>query len=140
MSIDALFGSRPLHVIKLGLDAFATRGRVIANNIANAGTPAFGAKRVAFEEDLRDALAHESSIHEERSTPGHMPIGHGELDGIRPKIIPSEDPRGEGEPNNVVIEREMADLAQNQLLYDFAAQRAAATYKTLKAAIRGTAK
>jgi flagellar basal-body rod protein FlgB len=129
-----------LQALKLGLDAFALRGRVIADNVANATTPGFAARRVAFEEDLRDALARNEGLHAAESTPGHMPIGQLSLDEVRPHVIEAPEAPGEGGINNVVIEREMADLAQNELLYRYAAQRVAGVYRTMKAAIRGVSR
>lgn len=140
MRVEGLFTSRTLQTLKLGLDAFAMRGRVIADNVANATTPGFGARRVAFEEDLRDALSRGEGLHGTEATPGHMPIGQLSLDEVRPNVIEAPEPVGAGGINNVVIEREMADLAQNELLYRYAAERVAGVYRTMKAAIRGVAR
>ena len=43
--------------IELALDGVAERQRVASANIANAATPGYRAKRVAFESDLAAALA-----------------------------------------------------------------------------------
>lgn len=137
MSADGIFGSRSLEVLKLGLDAFALRARVIAQNVANASTPGYLARRVTFEESLREALGKGEAMRGARTAPGHMPLGGDALDEVRPEIVPSEEPVQPGDPNNVVIEEEMADLAQNQLLFQAAARMAASHYSMLKAAIRG---
>ena len=137
MSNDGLFSARSLEVLKLGLDAFAMRGRVIARSVAHAATPGYQAERVAFEESLREALERGDGIPSAKPTPGHIPVGGHALDEVKPEVIDSPDPTLPGDPNNVVIEREMADLAQNQLLFQAAARLAAAHYSTLKAAIRG---
>lgn len=140
MSIDGLFSSRALEVFKLGLDAFALRGKVIAQNVANASTPGYQAAKVTFEENLRDALSKGDATSGRQTTPGHMPIGGHALHEVRPEVIPSTEPTLPSDPNNVVIEDEMADLAQNQLLFQAASRFAAAHYTSLKAAIRGQAR
>jgi len=137
VSTDGLFSARSLEVLKLGLDAFALRSRVIAQNVANAATPEYRAARVTFEESLRDALEKGEGISGTRTAPGHLALGGLPLEDVRPEIVESPEPTLPGDPNNVVVEREMADLAQNQLLFQTAARLAAAHYTTLKAAIRG---
>lgn len=138
MSIDSLFSSRTLESLKRGLDAFALRGHVIADNVANAGSAGYRAKRVAFEDDLRRALEAKASPPVPAKTPGHITIAPPSLGEVRPRIIESPEAALDGEPNNVVIESEMADLAQNEILFDFAARQVAGAYKTMKAAIRGS--
>jgi flagellar basal-body rod protein FlgB len=136
--IDGLFSSRALEVLKRGLDAFAIRGRVISDNIANASTEGYRAKRVEFEDDLRQALERGPSLPARTDSPAHIPIGSLSVGEVEPRVVDSEEPVGAGEPNNVVIEREMADLAQNEILFNFAAKEVADAYRTMKGAIRGT--
>jgi flagellar basal-body rod protein FlgB len=136
--IDGLFSSRTLEVLKRGLDAFAIRGRVISDNIANASTEGYRAKRVDFEEDLKEALERGPSLPARTDSPRHIPINSLSVGEVEPRVVESEEPAGAGEPNNVVIEREMADLAQNEILFDFAARQVATAYSTMKGAIRGT--
>ena len=138
MPIDGLFSSRTLQVLKRSLDAFALRGRVISDNVANASTEGFRAKRVDFEEDLRQALERGPSLPARTDSPGHIPIQSLSIGEVAPRVVESEQPVGAGEPNNVVIEREMADLAQNEILFGFAAKQVATAYSTMKGAIRGT--
>lgn len=140
MPIDPLFSARSLEVLKLGLDAFTERGRVIARNIANVATPGYKAQTVTFEEDLRRALAQGEPPVRPEPRPGHIPVGGSPLDEVRPEILDAADPVLPGDPNNVIVEREMTDLARNQLLFEAAAKMVAGHYRTLKAAIRGTAR
>ncbi len=140
MPSDPIFSARSLEVLKLGLDAFALRGRVIARNIANIATPGYRAGAVSFEEDLRRALAAGEPPPGPEPRPGHIPVGGPPLDEVEPRIVETGDAALPGDPNNVVVEREMADLARNQLLFEAASKMVAGHYKTLKAAIRGSAR
>ena len=137
MPTDGIFSGTSLQILKLGLDAFALRGRVIARNVANAATPGYGAERVAFEESLREALARGEGMRGAETAPGHLALGGLPLEEVRPEIVEAPEAALPGDPNNVVVEREMADLAENQLLFQAAARMAAAHYAMLKAAIRG---
>ena len=51
-----LFTDTVTSAVERALDGVSQRQRVTANNIANVATPGFRASRVAFEEDLADAV------------------------------------------------------------------------------------
>lgn len=140
MPIDGLFSSSTLKVLKLGLDAYSMRGRAISANLANAFSDGYRAKRVMFEDSLRAALSQQKRPPTPGTEPGHRPVDGSPLDNVSPKQVTSREPAPPGSVNNVVIEREMANLAQNELLFKFAADKIAGGYRTLKAAIRGEAR
>ena len=112
------------------LDAAALRQKVIANNIANINTPGYQAKAVAFEEHLRKALASE----EDGFTPaalGFTPeeqklleLGPGGVANIRPTIHQST-----GKPD---INKEMVNLAKNQIYYEVLSMRISGYLSGLK--------
>lgn len=83
---------------------------VISSNIANADTPGYKAKTLEFEGALRSALA-------ESSHTAHRPT-----DPVDPMIY--DDPNGIESLDGNTVDRsaEMAKLAENQLLYDAAAE------------------
>ena len=114
----ALFADRLTGAVEAGLDGVALRQRVIADNIANAETPGFRARRVSFEESLAAALAAGTP---EAATATVLDAG--------------TEPNGVG--NTVRLEREVADLVKSGLQYD--ALVAALNYKLglLRSAIEG---
>lgn len=89
------------------LDAAAIKHQVIANNIANVETPGFARSEVGFEAKLREALelGSRDAILERVTKINPEP----QLDRTSPA-------RPDG--NNVIIDREMADLTRNSLQYD----------------------
>ena len=93
---------------------------VISSNIANAETPNYKAKAMEFEGALRDALNVGGKLQPQGVEPGH--IHHAATDPVAPEIY--DDPNGieNLDGNTVDRAREMAKLAENQLLYDAAAE------------------
>jgi len=89
---------------------------VIASNIANADTPGYKAKRIDFEQELRRALDVDGDLNLKTSVPGHAgPTG---TEPIFPEIY--VDPNGVEslDGNTVKRDQEMANLAQNQIMYN----------------------
>lgn len=133
-----LFGNRTLGVLKRALDVYADRGRVHAENVANAETPGYRAREITFEDDLRFALrtgtggrlAATDSRHV--SSADELPAGTVEFRN------PVTEATANG-VNDVEIDREMADIAENTLRFTVAADRVRAAYSALKKAIHGRA-
>jgi flagellar basal-body rod protein FlgB len=98
------------------LDVASLRHRVIAQNVANVNTPGYHRQELTFDK----MLASQQS---------------GSLAGVN--IVEDETaiPRADG--NTVQLDREMADLAKNQLLYNAAVQLLSSRLGTLRAAIAG---
>lgn len=93
---------------------------VISSNIANADTPGYHAKKVEFEGALRQALGADDSLPLETDSPEQISI---KTDGtVSPEI--AEDMNGVEslDGNTVNRSEEMAKMAENQLLYDAAAE------------------
>ncbi len=93
---------------------------VISANIANADTPGYKTKAVEFESALRDALGVGRAVKPQGVEPGH--IVHSATDPVQPEIY--DDPNGVESLDGNTVDRsaEMAKLAENQLLYDAAAE------------------
>jgi len=93
---------------------------VISSNIANADTPGYHAKKVEFEGALRQALGADDQLPLETDSPDQIAI---KTDGtVSPEI--AEDMNGVEslDGNTVNRSEEMAKMAENQLLYDAAAE------------------
>ncbi len=133
-----LFGEEKLRVLKAALGAYSERGRVHAANVANAETPGWRSREVRFEEDLQLALRTRNGAEVARTNEGHLAgtglLPQGEVHARNPTSAIS----GNG-INDVEIDREMADLAENTIKFTVAAELVARTYAGMKAAIRGRA-
>jgi flagellar basal-body rod protein FlgB len=105
------------------MDASATRQTVLANNVANANTPGYTRRDVDFRSELARAL--------ESDRPAAA-LAH-----VHPRVSEDRTARARGDGNNVSLQRELGQMAQNRLLYDVSAQALSARYARLRSAIRG---
>ncbi|WP_258359730.1 flagellar basal body rod protein FlgB [Moorella sulfitireducens (nom. illeg.)] len=115
-----MFMTPALYVLEKALDTAALRQRVIAHNVANVNTPGYKRYDVTFEEKLGRALGLEESVALYRTNPAHLPATG--LD-LSPEIVQDNSTTMRQDGNNVDIDREMVDLAQNSLNFNFAAQQ-----------------
>lgn len=128
---DLLFGDRALALTRRGLDAGALRQRVISDNTANAATPGYQARQVAFEELIEQARA---SLPLARTQSRHIETAGEELPA--PRERPTSAPVAEGAVNNVDLEQEMVLMKENEIHYNALSQLLARKYKGLEGAIR----
>jgi flagellar basal-body rod protein FlgB len=104
------------------LDTAALRHKVIANNLANVNTPGYQRREVRFGDHLARALA----------------AGDTEaLRTLRPQVVRSADPPLRADGSNVALERELADLMKNSLVYNTCTQLLASRLAAYRAAISG---
>lgn len=128
---DLLFGDRALALTRRGLDASALRQRVVSDNTANAATPGYQARQVAFEELIQQARA---SIPLDRTQAGHIEASAEEIPVPRERL--ANVPVPEGAVNNVDLEQEMVLMKENEVHYHALSQLLARKYKGLEGAIR----
>ena len=124
--IDTLF-DKNIDLISKAMDLQLLRHSVIADNIANAETPGFKARKVDFEKELQRAVeANESGM--------INPAGRG-LASLEPSIY--QDPEAEmgADLNTVDMDREMAALTKNDVKYSAATQAISQKFSLLKYAI-----
>jgi len=128
---NLLFGARSFALTKGGLDAGALRQRVISENTANAVTPGYQARKVAFEELIQEAR---DTLPLARTQAGHIPA---QPDGVpAPRESTTRDPIPAGAINNVDLEQELVLMKQNEIHYNALSQLLARKYKGLEQAIR----
>jgi len=104
--------SDSLNVSTSGLKAQATRLRHVSENIANADTPGFRRKTVAFHE----AIGAEGARGEVRT--GRVKLDRSELDRIHDPAHPMADETGHYEGSNVDLVIEIADAREAQRSYE----------------------
>ena len=111
------------------LDYSTLRQRVISENIANIGTANYKRKDVKFESELNSAL--NVQLHFDNSN---------SIENADFKIVTDDNRDMVSGINNVDINNEMADMAQNTLLFKFAARKLNGYFRTLQGVIKGDVK
>jgi flagellar basal-body rod protein FlgB len=131
---DFRITDRTMAVLKKSLDLRAQKQQVIAANIANAETPGYAARKLSFEDDLRQAInAPETAGRTSHAK--HFPIGSSGIAGVRGQIVKQHEQSPVGDGNSVSIDDEMLDLAENQLLFEAGGQMLKKKLTMLKYAV-----
>lgn len=136
---DYLFSQGRLPILSKALDAYALRQRTIAKNIANAATPGYRPERVRFEEEFQKGVL---SLRGERVDERHVPVGGsaaGDIHGEREAApVPKPEVYFSGE-SHVNVDKEMSELAQNQIRFRLASRLTQRYFQGMQNAIKGTA-
>ncbi|MBF0179662.1 MAG: flagellar basal body rod protein FlgB [Magnetococcales bacterium] len=113
------------------------RQEIIAANVANADTPNYKARRLEFEDVLRDAMPAHGELPMARTGANHLPAAI--TFPIDANLQEIETPIPKGDKNSVDLEQEMARQSANQLLYNYAAQSMGGQINQLRMIIQGNA-
>lgn len=107
------------HILLTGkvLDMRLARQNVVMSNLANITTPKYKARRLEFEQDLQAALNRDARGKMTRTEGDHMPsvfdaegFGPDLIKGFKHRVIHGED--------NVDLDKEMAVMAKNTMMYN----------------------
>ena len=118
-----MFEDAAFRALSGGLDAMWQKQQVAGHTLANVETPGYKAKKVQFEQVLRES--------EEKGSPV-----------TEYKTVVSTDEETEARPdgNNVQVEKEELELWQSYLQYSALTTRMSGRLSTLKYVINNTAK
>lgn len=117
---------KTIDVLDKSLDLYLLRQQIVTDNIANAETPYFKARRVDFENALEQAIEEEAT--------GSVSAGR-DIASVKPRIY--EDPYSEtGQNLNTVdMDREMAEMTKVETKYSATTQAISKKFALLKYAI-----
>lgn len=119
------------------LNYCAVKNKVIANNIANVQTENYKRQDVTFKNLLNENV---NSLLK-TTEPKHLPAINSTSDSDPNfEIIYDDSSDNTSGINNVSIEHEMSELAENTLRFKFASKKVGDYYKTLQNVIRGGGK
>ena len=118
MNID----DKTMQALAASLKYRQLRQELIASNIANAETPGYKAKKIDFEEALSRALDVDDEMKMQTTDSKHFNVGNGGFNNLEPEI--HDDPNGIVSPDGNTVDRdqEMADMAENKIMYDASVQ------------------
>jgi flagellar basal-body rod protein FlgB len=97
------------------------RHGVISSNVANAETPGYQAQKLDFEKSLERAMDLDGLRGMSTSHEGHMTVG-GHTARVNPEIYNNPDGAVNNDGNTVDMEKEMAALSENAIMYKAALQ------------------
>lgn len=119
--------------LQKSLDYSTTKNRVIANNIANVDTPHYKAKDVSFKKELNKSM--NASFQANRTHMKHFSFSGEDHQAYR--ISEQTNTLYNHNGNNVDVDKEMADLAKNQIYYQAIVDRLNGKFSSIQTVIRG---
>ena len=127
----SIFGGT-ISQLERGLDFSATKGKTISQNIANVDTPNYKAKNVSFKEMLADVRT--NSLEAYRTDTRHIAFKSNEK---QPGVSTYSNFRYRHDGNGVDMDKEQADLAENQIYYNALVDRINSKFSSLQNVIKG---
>ncbi len=132
---------RTNYLLERSLDAETLRRRVISNNIANVDVPHFKRSEVNFESQLRRVI--EDNANRDNRYPGrmtderHIPFYEDrDIRSVNPRINLDYNTTYRNDGNNVDIEKEIVDIAKNQMRYNAFITSLGTNFRMIKIAMR----
>lgn len=118
--------------INHGLNYATLKNQTISNNIANVDTANYSAKKVSFQ-SLLDQERH-GGFTAKRTDERHLDFGRGQS-GFN--VVRNRNTQYNHNGNNVDIDVEMSELAENQIYYQALIERLNGQFNNLQTVIRG---
>jgi flagellar basal-body rod protein FlgB len=109
---------KTLQALTTALNFREMRQELISSNVANANTPGYKAKKLDFEEALARALDVDGQMKMNATDGRHYNVGSGGFNNLEPEIYDNPNGVVSENGNTVDVEAEMAQMAENKLMYD----------------------
>lgn len=134
--MNSRFMGRTVGFLSHALDYRSAKHSVISSNLANIDTPGYQPQELRFDQELRRAVDKEG-VSLRKTDEKHFP--HPERGPFSGKGSHTLEPQSAewGESNQLNIDKEMAKMVQNNLLYEASAKLLGKKFEGLKAAIEG---
>lgn len=113
---------KTLNGLQTSVNMRQVRHNVQSANIANAETPGYHARKMDFEGALSRALDLEGFGQSTTTHGDHISVGGGSLARVRPDVYENPEGAVSNDGNTVDLEKEMAGLAENSIMYKAALQ------------------
>ena len=116
------------------LDYCSVKNNVIAKNISNIGTENYKREDVVFKDMLDENV---SSILKTDNEKHFSSLQINNSNGSKYETVYDNSTEMDSGVNNVNIEREMSELAENTLRFKFASKKVGEYYKNIQSVIKG---
>ncbi|CAH0214589.1 Flagellar basal body rod protein FlgB [Peribacillus sp. Bi96] len=125
--------SNTFQSLENGLNYSTTKQRVISQNIANSDTPNYKAKEVDKTQSFKAEL--KSSVESYRTDERHFNF---KSEGSHSShIVTKKNVQYNNNGNSVDVDKEMTDLAANQIYFNAVSDRLSGKFQSLENVIRG---
>lgn len=125
--------SSNINLLENYIGHLSSKNKVISKNIANIGTEGYVRQNVKFDAVLQSEMSSNMKI----SNKGHIGITQPTDMGIQNEIFLDKSKEPNGGINNVDIETEMAELAENAINFRFTSKKIAGHFQALREVIKG---
>ncbi|MBP1968107.1 flagellar basal-body rod protein FlgB [Virgibacillus natechei] len=122
-----------ISTLENSLDFASAKNKVISSNVSNIDTPNYKAKDIVFKDVLDNASS--QSLEANRTNSKHLPFNQDSESSH--EIITKNNTRYNHNGNNVDVDKEMAELAKNQIYYQALTDRINGKFGSLQTVIRG---
>ena len=113
---------KTLKALATALNFREMKQELITSNIANANTPGFKAKKLDFEAALARALDVDGNLSMKATEGNHFDVGGGGFNNLQPEIYDNPNGVVSENGNTADVEAEMAQMAENKLMFDTVVQ------------------
>lgn len=117
------------------LDLSSLKHKLTAGNISNVLTPGYRAREINFSGEYQKAIHADKGLRPTVTNPRHIALSNSP--DAPPKVMESKSKHSNG-INNVNIDKEITDLAINQMSYTISARMLKNKFDSLRKAITGT--
>jgi len=114
------------------LDYSTVKQKLISKNIANINTLFYQREDISFDDYLSEVAKDQMKVTDGKQ----IEFANGIAKNPEDKVITKDtNPELESNFNNIEIDKEMADLARNSIMFKFASRKVGNYYKTLQSII-----
>jgi flagellar basal-body rod protein FlgB len=133
---NRVFADKATLLLQKNLNLRLQNQQLSAGNVANAQTPGYSAKRLEFQNALRQA-ADSSESRMTVTNPMHISPSGGSIEAVQGQVKEVENSQGIGDGNSVDVNQEMVLMAQNQLMYEASVQLLNKKMNIIKYVVQG---
>lgn len=122
-----------IQTLTRSLDYSTKRNEAITNNISNIDTPGYQAEKVSFKSYFNDAL--KGTMETKRTHPKHLDFA--ENHDRSGTVIRGRNSMYNHNKNNVDVDKEMAELAENQIYQQALVDRLNGKFSNIQSVLQG---
>ncbi|WP_110112837.1 flagellar basal body rod protein FlgB [Bacillus sp. CGMCC 1.16541] len=125
--------SKTMQSLEYGLSYASQKQKVISQNIANVDTPNYKAQDLSFKSALHQAM--NPSMTANRTDNRHYHFTNSSRTGLN--VHTRKDIAYHPNGNSVDIDKEMSEMAQNQIYYEALVERLSGKFNSLRTVVQG---